>query len=303
MAMPVGLKGVRFRLQGRFGLRLGRTIARDHTGNEPVEQPQGRFHVAIVEPALTKLAGEMTRHRGISRIDRNGRGDVVQSQALLHRQDELLEDHARVFAHHGCAQDLARRGRHNLGEAFGASVDPSAVDLGKCDPVDANRPPLLLGSGLGDPHGRDLGIKERGPRDSRVVHLFSDPQDGILKSDGRFKFGEMHVRVPLQHVTDRVDPRRMGLEIVVDLDAMLGIGVEPNGFEVQALDVGQPPRGEQDLRAGGLTRRARGRVLELANLFPVSNFNLGDLDTHFDRKSLSRQELGHQVRRFRIVFG
>ena len=131
VAVPVGRKHVRFGFRHRFRFRLNRAITGVNARNEPVKQPQGGFQIAVRQPAFPILAREMIGDTGVSRIDRHSRGDVVQSQALLHRQDKLLEDHAGVFTYHCRAKDFARWGCNNLRDSVGASIDSSAIDLGE----------------------------------------------------------------------------------------------------------------------------------------------------------------------------
>ena len=128
-------------------MRLGGTVAGDDAGNEAVEQLQGGLDVAVLEPGRPMLVGQLPDYAGVGGIDRNGRGQVAQAQVSLHGQDELLDDHAGLFAHDRRAQDLSRRGRDDLGEAVGQSVDSSAVDLGEIEPVDPDRAAARRGPG------------------------------------------------------------------------------------------------------------------------------------------------------------
>ena len=76
----------------------------------------------------------------------------------------------------------------------------------------------------------------------------------------------MGVLVPHEDVADGEDPDRVGLEQVVDLDAVLRVGVDAQGLEVQPLDVGQPSLRAEDLGRRDLAGLAGAAVLVVDDL-------------------------------------
>ena len=74
--------------------------------------------------------GEVADDPGVGRIDLRRSGEVAQAEPGVGGQYQLLEHQARLFAQDRRAQDLARGGRHHLGEALRAAVDQGAIDVG-----------------------------------------------------------------------------------------------------------------------------------------------------------------------------
>ena len=88
---------------------------------------------------LDRVLGRSLRlglQRGRIRVD--GRGDVAEPQAVLHREHEFLEDHrggramivAPTIMPDGVATTLAK--------PSGSAVDPVAVEVGELGPEDAD---------------------------------------------------------------------------------------------------------------------------------------------------------------------
>ena len=96
--------------------------------------------------------------------------------------------------------------------------------------------------------------------------------------------------MPVQDVADGQDACRSRLEVVVDLDAVLGAGVDADGLEVQPLDIREPAGGDQQVRARGLAGRPRRRVPVRADLQAVADLDAGDLDSRPERDPLGGQQ-------------
>jgi hypothetical protein len=110
--------------------------------------------------------------------------------------------------------------------------------------------------------GGDLGVDEGGPGQGRVVDPLGQTEHGVLEDDGRLALGGVGELVAPQDVADGVDVPGPRLQEVVHLDAAAGVGADADGLEVQPLDVGQPPGGDQDVRAFRLVGGAVGRAPE-----------------------------------------
>ena len=116
------------------------------------------------------------------------------------------------------------------------SVRPSIrarADLGELGAEDADLGVPLVRCGLGQADAGDLRIDERGPGERGVVDLLGNAEHRVLHRDGRLALGGGGGRGPLEDVADGEDAGRVGLQILVDLDAVLGVAVNPHGLQVR----------------------------------------------------------------------
>ncbi len=128
-------------------------------------------------------------------------------------------------------------------------------------------------------------------------------QDGVLKYDDRLPLRDLRGLLAHQDVAESVDPARVRLEMIVHLDPMPGIAVDADHLQIQALDLGRPSGLDQDVGAGNLAGRARGRVAEDAGFLPGSDRDLRQLDVVVNGESLGLQKLGQAFRGFGILLG
>ena len=96
-----------------------------------MEPAQGFVDKARVEPAGFEIIGQPVDQVGIGGIRVERPGDGLKAQTALHGHHELLEDKGRLRPDDGGAEDLTSGGYEQLGEAFGAAVDPGTCRLGE----------------------------------------------------------------------------------------------------------------------------------------------------------------------------
>jgi hypothetical protein len=117
-------------------------------------------------------AGNVLVGLGQRRVDVDGAEDLVQADAVLHRQHVFGDQVAGMLADEGDAEDavLARRGQH-LDEAVRLAVGNGAVEVVEVVAADLVGDALLLRLLLVQADARHFGLDEGGPGDHRVVGL------------------------------------------------------------------------------------------------------------------------------------
>ncbi len=107
---------------------------------------------------------------------------------------------------------------------------------------------LRLRLGFRDANRGDFGVNECRPGQLGIIHLPAAAEHRVLKCDLGLAFHHVGVLVAKQNIADGVDAHRVRLERVVNLDAVLRVGVHPDRLEIQILQIGQPTARAEDLR-------------------------------------------------------
>ena len=94
----------------------------------------------------------------------------------------------------------------------------------------------------------------------------------------------------MEDAADGENAGRVGLQILVDLDTVLGVAMNPHGLQVKALDVRQAAGGDEKVGARHLARRAAGFVPHGADPAAVLDDDRGDLDVGPEADPLGGQQ-------------
>ncbi len=95
----------------------------------------------------------------------------------------------------------------------------------------------------------------------------------------------------------------MGLEQLVDLDAVFRVGMDSHGLEVQVLDVGKAGRRTQDLRGRDFSTLAGLPILVNADFQIAALFDFLDQRPPLDGDALSGEHAGDVPGDFGILAG
>ena len=181
----------------------------------------------------------------------DGAREVLQPDARLHGQHELVDEVAAALGHHGRAEDAvaALRGDH-LGEAVLLALHDRAVDLapGAASTRRARRPGCRASASL-RPDARHLGRGERAPGQHASCPPWPEPgHQDVAHDDARVVVGHVRELGAARDVAGGVDVRLRRLQVSVHRHALPRRGPRP------------PPRGRGlDVRdaAGGHQQRLR----------------------------------------------
>ena len=137
--------------------------------------------------------------------------------------------------------------QHQFDKANGLALGLRPVNLCPGEFHDAHLFVLLLGLDRRQADTRRFRVGERTPGDDAIIHLLLPKRHkGIAHSNPRLVRRDVRKEVAADHIANRQDIRRGGLEIGIHLDAFVVI-LHARRLQVQPLDIRLTPHRQDNL--------------------------------------------------------
>eukprot|EP00906_Rhabdomonas_costata_P007517 RCo010763 len=229
-----------------------------------------------------------------------GLRNALRGAVVLHRQHGLRNGLPRIASNdvHPKKLAIACVGE-NLHKAVGLEVRRGPGVRHEGEPPGLVLQPLGLDLLLCGPNPSHLWAGVNHPRNRVVVDVALLPGE-VLRNGQPFILGLVRQHgADVDHVPNRVDPRNVGLQVVVHNDKLALVGLHPDRLEAQALGVRPPAHGDQHGVSLQLLRRAVPRLHgELGH--PALDGARRDLSGELEGEPLLGQDPQELLRHVRI---